>query len=381
LKLSLWSSTPTPTLAQNTCLPFNAIANCATYAQSGSTIISNTLLCNNCTSGYYLSTDATVCIARTNKPAGCLWYIVSADQCAACGSGLFLNSTATGCIAYPIGIPNCQNYTNISTCAMCVSGAYLTANTCPLSTVVSNCMTYSANYTCTLCNSGYFLTNSTLCTQATALNCLTYSSLSVCATCAFGYAVTTASSISSCTAIVVANCVVLNPANQAACLYCSTNYYLNSASVCTSVTTQISNCLYYASATTCMNCTTGYALSVDASTCANTYTNATDANCASSSLVALPACSMCDMGYNFVNGVCSQCSLYSSGCWVCDINNSTNCLLCQSGFYQVASSLCVNMTPPGPTPTPIPPKDAYIVSFRMLALLGLLFIGFNRKTD
>ena len=384
LKISIWNSATTLTLAQNTCLPFNAISNCATYTQPSATLLSNTFLCNNCTSGYYLSTDSTTCKTRLNKPSGCLYYIVSADQCAMCGNGLFLNSTATGCTAYPIGIPNCKDYTNVSTCSMCMSGWYLSANACLLSTEITNCMTYSANYTCTVCSSGYYLSTSILCIQATAVDCLTYSSASVCATCAFGSAVVAASSPGSCVAIVVANCALLSVSNQNSCGYCSNNYYLNSAGVCVSVTTQISNCLYFASATTCMNCSATYTLSADTLTCVGTYTNATDVNCASAALSGVPACSLCSLGYVFMNGVCTAGSLYSSGCALTDQNNATNCLICQSGFYQTASSLCVSMTPPVDTTittTTTTTTSASVFAVKILAVMGLLFIGFSSKMD
>lgn len=381
-KVALWSAQTTTTLAQNTCLPFSTITNCLEYVDYLNNFNSNSLLCSSCGSGYYLDTSGRTCIARTVKPDQCASYHNSQDKCLICNSGYFINVTQDGCVAFPIGIPNCVVYSSSSACVKCGAGYYLSSNACVASTVVANCAVYSANYTCSACNSGYFLTNSTLCSQATAQNCLTYTSVSVCATCAFGWAITTANSITSCTAITIANCAILNPTNQNSCAYCNSGFYLNSAGVCTAVTTTVSNCAYYSGAAKCSNCTQGFILAVDGSACMNNYTSIADANCGDAFLQPTPACAVCGLGYYFGSSGCMACGLLDSGCAVCDSTNSTNCLLCNPAYYMSASGSCnkidTGSTTNNTNTTPVTPSG---VGRLTVWTFILMIVGFVVRLD
>lgn len=371
-KLALWSAQTTTGLAQNTCLPFNLVSNCLTYSQSSATLNQNTFACASCSSIYYLYAGNNTCILRKVQDPSCTTYVANADQCSVCATGYFVSSTTYACVAYPSGIAFCSIYTGATTCSMCNSGYYLSGNACLLSTVLGNCAVYSANYTCTGCVNNFYLASATSCVSSSATNCLTYASASACATCAFGSQLQTTSSITSCVLIVIANCAVLNPTTPTNCLFCTSGYYLNGSGVCTLVTTTISNCLYYATASTCNNCTAGNTLSVDMTKC-TTYPNATDPNCANSILLGTPGCSQCNFGYTFQSGACTACSLFASGCLVCDQGNSTNCLLCKSGYYQIASSSCVAIPITNNTPV-TPTSTAFLIYVKMLIFLGLLFV-------
>lgn len=381
-----WSSQTTTTLAQNVCWAFSTILNCQTYDQSSSTLASNTFKCTACNTGFFLSNGGWACTARTVQPSNCATYVADQDKCASCNAGFFLNVAQNACVAFPIGVPNCVKFSAPTNCTQCAAGYYVSSGNCLASTTtVTNCAIYSGNNTCANCSSGYYMTNATVCTQATATNCLTYASATACASCAFGWALTTANAITSCNQISVSNCAMLSAANQNNCGVCSTNFYLNSAGVCTAVTTTISNCLYYSAADKCANCTAGYTLTADQTACSNTFTNVVDANCANSFLQNNAACARCAYGYVWGSSGCTQCAAYSSGCAICDSANTTNCLLCQPTYYMNQNFTCVanpaptNNTPtPTPTPTPTTPSGVERMTFWSLAVaLIMTLFGMN----
>lgn len=377
LKIALWSAQTTTTLAQNTCLPFNSVLNCLTYSQASTTLNQNTFACTSCATGFFLLAANSLCIKRIVQDANCALYSVSLDQCTTCATGYFLTVGGLSCVAFPTGIAYCITYSSATTCTLCMAPYFLTNNACSLSTIVANCGIYTANFTCSACAASYYLASATSCVAASAQNCLTFSSATACATCVFGWQITTSNGISSCTQIQITSCAILNPSAQTTCLYCQTGFFLNSAGVCTAITTNVVNCLYYASATTCNNCTAGFALSVDGTICSASYTNVTDPNCANAVLSGTPVCHSCMIGYTWVNGACTACSLFSSGCLVCDQTNSTNCLLCKPGYYQIASSACVVI--PIAIPTNVTPvATSCKIMKAVMSCLVIMFISFNR---
>lgn len=361
------------------CSPFNLITNCQTYNQAillPGYKFSN-FTCSLCNAGYYIGPTGYTCVKRVNMPAACATYNAFADVCTFCSAGYFLKTDGTDCIPFPIGVVNCAVYSAATTCSQCASGYYLAGGLCLQSTSINNCVTYSANYTCTACASGYMLVNATTCSQATAQNCATYSSLTACATCAFGYTLQTANSITSCNAIVIANCAILNPTNQNLCGYCNTGFYLNSAGACVGVTTTIANCLYYSGAAKCSNCTSPNVLSVDGSACYSNMTSLADANCANQFATAAPTCNFCSLGYMFSGGSCAACPLLSNGCQICDSSNTTNCLLCNTAYYMDSTGKCNANAPSNNasnnTTTTTPTSAGRFVASVSLALAVVMF--------
>lgn len=378
LKPVLWSAQTTTTLAQTTCMPFVSIPNCLSYDQNtGSFSISNSFACKSCATGYYLGTNGQSCVARTVNPSNCATFKADADICLTCTTGYFPNTAGTLCVAYPVGVPFCVVFIQPNKCSQCTAGYYPDSNgICVASTIIANCVIYTGNNVCGTCNTGYWLQNPTTCTQATALACLTYTSATACATCAFGYQLTTTNGVTSCLAITVANCAVLNTNTPTICAICNAGYYLASNNVCTQTTTTISNCAAYASATTCATCATSYVLSADQTSCSNAVNNYVDPNCANPFMNTVANCAQCNYGYSLTSTGCSACPLYNSGCLICDANNSTNCLICQSTYYANAPGSCA-IIPIIPPDTPVTPSGAGLLTFLfgLMTLLALLFVN------
>jgi hypothetical protein len=66
-----------------------------------------------------------------------------------------------------------------------------------------------------------------------------------------------------------------------------------------------------------------------------------DPNCDSLAFISGGACYLCTAGYVLVEGAgCVPCA-GSVGCMVCDPKNSTNCLLCQTGYSMTTQGVCV----------------------------------------
>jgi hypothetical protein len=376
-KLAIWNAVTNAAVAQTMCLPFVAISNCNTYDQTSTTITSNSFRCTACATGFFISNSGATCAARTVNPTGCATFVADQDKCATCNAGFFLNTLGTLCVAFPIGVPNCLIFFSPTNCTTCATGFYPNSSgVCTTSTIVTNCLYYSANYTCSRCNNGYWLQNTTTCTAATAQNCLTYTSASACATCSFGFSLATAGGVTSCNAIVVANCAMLSATNQLICGTCNTGFFLNAQNVCTAVTTAVANCLYYSSATLCANCTSGFVLSADKLSCSNAANTYIDANCGSSFLNAAATCAQCSPGYFLGTSGCTACPLFNTGCAICDATNSTACLLCQNTHYMNQAGSCV-IIPPPINNTPVTPASANLWSVWSSLVLILALVRRN----
>lgn len=366
------------------CLPFPTIPNCAQYDTNGANLFTSKLLCSACNSGYFLITATGLCQQRTVTPTQCTQYSPNQDICQACAPGFYLDNAQTACIPNPTGILNCQVYSDNKTCTGCVSGFFLANNiTCNQSTAISNCVSYSANYTCTKCASGFYLFNATFCNASQAANCLTNTNYSACASCASGYGLSTTSGVTSCVVATVSNCDVPTTISPFTCITCSTGFFLNNGT-CVAVPALIQGCVYYDSNVTCSRCQAGSLLSLNRTSCNATLANVwSDANCLNSTSLATPVCSVCSVGYMFVNGGCTGCSnnTIAQGCAMCDPNNSSACLWCSSGLYMNSSQQCVqpinnstnNPNQTNNTPVTPTPGSAYKLITGVILLFSLVF--------
>jgi hypothetical protein len=367
-----WNAGTMSAQAQTMCMPFNLIPNCATYSQSSTTLASNSFACATCANGYYLENTNKVCILRVVLPANCTTYNPSADLCTACSGNTFLAISGLRCTPYPTGIFNCLVYRSNTTCSRCASGSYLSGNQCLTSMFVSNCDTYSGNNVCSACLPGYFLQNPTTCVKATATGCLNYTSVTVCAACPVGSFKTISGGNTNCVAANVPNCAVINATNTSAtCAVCNSGYFVDATGVCQAVPAPIANCQTYANNVTCSVCAAGSVLNPTGTQCMiNGFASSVDPNCAQSAVSSTPLCAACALGYRFVNGTCTACDVanLASGCWSCDPNNSTICLICMTGYYQTASGSCQAISlPPNNTPT-IPASEGRMVALAVAIL-------------
>jgi len=336
------------TKVQSVCLSLNLVDKCTAYDSASSTLATNSLLCTACSTGFWVDQTKNVCVARANNPSSCTTFYAAADKCSVCAVGSFKTTDETDCVSNPNGILRCATYSNDTVCTGCNAPAYLSNNTCPLSTVITNCATYTANYTCSACAGGFFLTNATACTTAQATNCLTYSAINACATCAAGKGLKTDSNgNTNCVDHGIANCAVATTTFPFTCTACNAGYYLAADGTCALPTT-ITKCVTYDSASTCTRCDTTAVLAVDRKTCNDTaFAGVPDSNCADNQQVGSAICSKCSPGSFFSNGTCTSCSnnTFASGCYSCDPVNQTNCFACRSGYYQTANGACVSITP------------------------------------
>jgi len=336
-------------------MPFTTINNCIAYDQNNAVIQSNSFACSQCATGYYYSSASQACVIRTNVPGSCLAFSATSDTCTSCATGTFLNSASTNCVAFPSGIFQCATYSTAVNCTQCNSGYYLVNNVCLQSTAIANCNVYSANNTCSSCLTGFYLVNSTSCVTATAQNCLTYQSQTACSSCNTGFGLQTTNAVTNCVAINLSNCVSPTQTTPFTCLVCATGFYPNSNGVCTAVSQTISNCITYDTATTCTNCTAGSILNVARTACNTTfYSPYLDPNCQSSVLLSQPNCVQCNPGAVFVNGTCAQCNTnpLSSGCYSCNPQNQTNCLVCAPNYYMNSRGECIaNIGTQNPAPS------------------------------
>lgn len=368
------------------CLPFPPVPNCAEYDTNGANLSTSRLFCSVCSDGYFLVSASGQCQKRTATPVQCTQYSPSQDICQSCAPGFYLDSTQTLCLPNPTGILNCQIYSDNKTCVGCLSGFFLAGSTaCNQSTVVANCVAYSANYTCTQCSAGNYLVNATYCNVSQAANCLTNVNYSACATCAPGYGLSASNGVTSCVVASVANCDVPTTVSPFACLTCSTGFFLNNGT-CVAVPALIPGCVYYDSNVTCSRCQTGSLLSVNRTSCNATLGGLwSDANCLNASSLPSPVCSVCSLGYLFVNGACTQCSnnTVAQGCAMCDPANSSVCLWCAPGRYMNSGLQCVqppsnsSNNPNNTNNTPVTPTPGSARKLTAALLLFLVVLAFK----
>lgn len=148
---------------------------------------------------------------------------------------------------------------------------------------------------------------------------------------------TDSNSVTSCVLKNIPNCVTATDSYPFKCTVCAAGYYPNSDGACVS-TTVILNCQIYDSATTCTKCVSPYVLSVDRTKCS--AVKYVDPNCNDLKLLGTATCSNCLSNFQFVNGVCSRCQITAEGCYNCNYDNSSTCLVCAPGYYMIKENVC-----------------------------------------
>jgi hypothetical protein len=374
------------TKVQSVCLALNLVDKCVDYNTASPTVSENSLLCTECSAGFWIDETKNICFARLNQPASCTVYEKNKDKCKTCSSLTFINDTSTDCISFPNGILRCATYINETVCTSCNAPAYLNRNTCPLSTVIKKCATYSANYTCTSCESGYFPTNFNQCDLAKASNCLTYTSINACEKCnpldINKGLKTDTNGVTSCVDKNVANCDISTNEFPFRCTVCKKDFFIGIDGTC-SATTAINKCLFYDTSSTCTQCKQGYVLAVDRKSCTDTlYSAYNDVNCLDSQLLGTPVCSKCSTGSVFVNNACTSCinKTYADGCFTCDPANQATCFVCRPGYFQNQIGNCLLVIDNG-TVTPVSTSAIIFKnSFLFAVLIFLTFWPINNSS-
>ena len=287
---------------------------------------------SNCSSGYYNYT-VNICVNCTINHCG---YCTN-SSCSYCASGyysIYQNGVLTYC---ELG---------------CLSETYPDNATMNCTSCFTNCFSCSSTTRCNICKSGYYL----LAVQgANANECVT--------SCPPGYYnnITTLS-CSSCSN----NCETCTSSNV--CTDCTNNYYLYATN---SSTTCVSNCpTNYFNPTildgsgSCGRCASYCYSCSDAQTCTECISSSyviingmcTPSNCVHCLVCnySSNACATCVTGYYLFNSAClatcpdsyygdnatQSCQSCTSNCLLC--TQSTNCLLCISGYVFVNGTGCQN---------------------------------------
>jgi hypothetical protein len=219
-------------LFNNLCLASLTITNCAIYSANNT--------CSVCASGFFLQ-NSTSCVTAT--ATNCLTY-QSITACSSCNSGFGLQTTnaVTNCVTNTLN--NCVAATQISpfTCLTCATGFYPNNNgVCTaVTTTIANCITYDTATTCINCTAGSVLNvarsvcNTTFYSTYLDPNCQTSVLLSAptCVQCNAG-SVFANGACTQCTQNVIGSgCLSCDPTNQAVCLVCAPNYYMNTLGAC-----------------------------------------------------------------------------------------------------------------------------------------------------
>lgn len=337
-------STSTTDFQPTFCMPFSGLDKCIKFNNS-LLLSSSSFQCQKCQDDYYLSNGS--CIKRTIKPAECTSYDPLAEKCTACAYGFYLAANGASCIAYPEGIKDCIVYSSKSVCSACDTKFYLVDNACvAVVTEIPNCVYYHDANICKTCANNYINVQGA-CVAPLAQNCETFASLTQCKTCAPGSVLTTVNSLVNCVATPVASCVAYDTNAPFGCTICATDFYLANG-VCTAVGTKIENCVQNATATTCAKCANRTALSVDKLTCSNDpdVVAQVDPSCNNPVILEKPTCNTCKAGYYFKFGRCTACTnqTLAKGCYNCDPNSPSVCLMCASGYYMTAEGDCVSIS-------------------------------------
>jgi hypothetical protein len=316
------------------CSPVTCPANCQTCFQNS--------VCQNCSSGFYITSNGSCASQQTSNssiPANCLWG-ANGQNCTLCQYGYSQQAGQcyltidrnmfSGNLGYDIG---CQIKLNPMICQICQSGYFVgPLGKCIAQTInqqtcsIQNCLyCTNSNNTCAVCATGYQLTSSNTCTQNTCNtpNCVSCGSNGLCNGCSIGYNLLTSNSTCQqvgygCT---VPNCVSCSgPQNCGKCQ----DGYLPTAYV------QKGQTFYLCKKLSCpyniQNC----------QTCVTNFNDLLNFN--------QVLCSLCNSGYNLVNGYCvAQITTYTcsnvTNCLQCSYTNF--CSLCNNNFSLTTSGTCV----------------------------------------
>jgi hypothetical protein len=284
--------------------------------------------------------------------ANCSDYSIAAETCSTCQAGYYLATNGLACTAFPLGIPGCVTYSDISTCTKCDANMFYNQTQCqavPAAKLITNCTYYKDINTCSDCALPSVQIGGS-CVLTQAVNCSTVLSTTACATCPDRHGFMTTNGVTNCSPVSDAECLVFNMTFPFPCLVCKPHFY-SSLGVCAAVSTTITGCIVYSAADKCARCTAPALLSVDGKSCVtNLLLQANfDPNCSLMSILPTPVCNKCKAGFVFNGTSCIACTGASlaSGCYVCDPKNMTTCIACSSGYFMSTNGTCTK----GPAPS------------------------------
>ena len=329
---------------RNTCMPFIPVENCIEYDKRQS-ISGSTFYCSKCDADFYL--EGNECKERIVQPSECIDYPHDADICNMCEESYFLATDQKSCISYPDGISGCNIYRGKDSCDSCIANMYLDNGVCkfvPEDERIQNCLYYEDAATCSGCENNYIIVEHK-CEVVQAKGCLTFESVSACKDCPEGMGLKEEEGLLNCVQKQVENCVKSGLREPYPCEQCKPGFYIDDEAKCAAVKEEIVGCEIYDGEDICRKCAAGTALSVDGKVCANNgdILPLLDFNCDDSKQREVPVCNTCKIGYTFINGVCSECTIQneSTGCAICDPENPELCLMCAPGHYQYDQKQCV----------------------------------------
>lgn len=278
---------------------------------------------------------------------GCKIYSQS-GQCLFCIRDSFLNATSSSCQSIPYSqlITKCNVYSNATTCHHCDAGLVVSANgsSCVAADALPNCSVQRVLGTCEECVAGSFLSNGTC--SAPLAGCSAAISATTCKTCSSGFILS------------------------------------NNVCVAVSANAVVANCRLYGAGEKCLTCEKGYALDTDGRNCWNATqsSNQIDPNCESSVINTGQFCNVCRQGFYLNNnGQCIHApSDLAEGCFIADLTQPRNCLICLTGFQIELTNTCSfpGLPAPGPGQNPEDPVgSALILRSAMLLFFGILFFA------
>ncbi len=336
---------------QTSCLLFTEIPNCKTY-NTTTQLSSTKYSCKECQADYFNDKAIGQCKARQYSSSNCLKFDFEKDKCLECSLTTIL-TTLGECEPLPSGVTGCRNYSSATICVACQKNRYLQNNLCPQVSdlvLIDKCLYYVGNGNCEKCEDNYFLKNNE-CLLASAQSCLTYKDIDTCESCPKNYGlVLDSKGTLNCQPINKPNCLTFEQSGNFPCLQCSNNYYVDSNGECQAVTVPIPNCELYESNTKCRKCNKDTALSTDQMTCDNilSITSDFDSNC--NSAKNRYKCSTCQPGAFFEGEQCVLCA-QPEECFVCEPDEPSTCLLCNTGYFMDSAGKCNRNIPSALTDT------------------------------
>ena len=299
--------------------------------------------CSDCNEGEFFPNGKDGCIAILPIP-NCMTSNKVTGKCSVCNEGFWIGSDFL-CYANPTGVKNCVLYSDKTTCTVCDTTHFLKENKCELLTaLIVNCAIHSDNSVCQVCLGNNIISaDSKTCSPVTELTCGTWKDAANCETCSGNTVLKTdsTSSITICVASGLSQCATAAIENNVnVCMLCNKGFILRDAK-CDPPKVNISNCEEYdVENETCKTCFNGFLLSPLKDKCENRIGEA-GTFCAKGHLVeqAKPVCVMCGFGsYEDSNNECVSCG--GDGCQICDLADSSKCVLCKTTFFMNSGRTC-----------------------------------------
>ena len=305
---------------------------CAKYPCYNQCVDCDSKKCIKCDNYYELVDGSCQKIKCYDECLDC----ISKDFCYVCQEGYYAENGLCQKIRCS---DNCDSCKSSDYCVQCKSGYYLnTKNACVICS--KNCNECN-QYGCTLCSSGYTSINGFCCTKYTT-KCNEIESLS----CQTGYLLSSGKCVdcpSSCTSCSNSQCIVtvacpsncISCGKDGKCSVCTIGYFVES-DACTKC---LSQCLSCISIKKCTACNFGYTLKSDF--CCPSQCKTCDEK----------KCLTCEVGYIYDGTSCNPCPATCSSCsdgkCISSKNcgkkclscySSTNCTVCETGFWLSAGS-------------------------------------------